>query len=383
MKNYQNEVVTMRKGDIPSGIWILRRLKAGAAVAVFVVLSLFVLNLNPVQAQDQIPVDVGTVDTVFYHNHSMGYWFTSPSCFIISGFRLPTAGLTLSQTLEVLRFDSIPPNYESFTDNFESLHYIQVNGDSSVVGVDIAISAGDLVGILGSHGNGEFSSFYHAGDYNTTIAGSSVTLRKISFPGNVSLDEAFEVSADSTETAHFQVVELYYDTGITASFTSIVFNDTSFVGDSAIFTNTTTLGTDYLWDFGDGNTSTLTNPTHLYSGPGNYTVTLTVTNDCFSDVATQTITIVGVEDNNSLFPAIKIFPSITNDLLVVEVTSKYNELLHLQLSNVLGQLIYHESFQDSNRFVRKELSLDGKPKGVYFVKVTLESGTVTKRVILE
>jgi len=77
-------------------------------------------------AQAQIPVDVGTVDTVFYDENSMGYWFTAPSCFIISGFHIPSAGLTLSQTLEVLLFDSIPPNYEAFTNNFESLGYIQV-----------------------------------------------------------------------------------------------------------------------------------------------------------------------------------------------------------------------------------------------------------------
>ncbi len=44
------------------------------------------------------------------------------------------------------------------------------------------------------------------------------------------------------------------------------------------FTNTSTDGESFLWDFGDGNTSTEESPTHVYETPGVYTVTLEVTN---------------------------------------------------------------------------------------------------------
>ena len=44
------------------------------------------------------------------------------------------------------------------------------------------------------------------------------------------------------------------------------------------FTNTSTDGETYLWDFGDGNTSTDESPTHVYATPDVYTVTLEVTN---------------------------------------------------------------------------------------------------------
>ena len=44
------------------------------------------------------------------------------------------------------------------------------------------------------------------------------------------------------------------------------------------FTNTSTDGESYTWDFGDGNTSTDESPTHVYAEPNTYTVTMEVTN---------------------------------------------------------------------------------------------------------
>lgn len=55
--------------------------------------------------------------------------------------------------------------------------------------------------------------------------------------------------------------------------------DTVCVNGPVTFTNTSSGGSVYLWDFGDGTTSSLaTPPAHSYSLPGNYTVTLTAAN---------------------------------------------------------------------------------------------------------
>jgi len=64
-------------------------------------------------------------------------------------------------------------------------------------------------------------------------------------------------------------------------------------GLSAIFTNTSTNATTYLWDFGDGNTSTMTSPTHTYAIVGTFTVTLTATSSCGSITSTQQVVIGG------------------------------------------------------------------------------------------
>lgn len=57
------------------------------------------------------------------------------------------------------------------------------------------------------------------------------------------------------------------------------------------FTNTTTNGGTYIWDFGDGNTSLLTTPSHSYAAPGVYTVCLIALNSCGNDTVCQTLNV--------------------------------------------------------------------------------------------
>lgn len=65
------------------------------------------------------------------------------------------------------------------------------------------------------------------------------------------------------------------------------------VGDSTLFTNTTTGNViTWNWNFGDATSGSTQQPNHLYSGAGTYTVTLTATNNAgCSSFATQTVTV--------------------------------------------------------------------------------------------
>ena len=48
------------------------------------------------------------------------------------------------------------------------------------------------------------------------------------------------------------------------------------VGDTITFKNCSMDGSEYLWDFEDGNTSTEVNPIHAYESAGEYSVLLQV-----------------------------------------------------------------------------------------------------------
>ncbi|MBL0102949.1 MAG: PKD domain-containing protein [Bacteroidetes bacterium] len=61
------------------------------------------------------------------------------------------------------------------------------------------------------------------------------------------------------------------------------------VGDVVTFTNTSTIGLTYNWDFGDGTNSAVYSPTHSYAVGGTYNVTLTVTSPagCIQTITQQ------------------------------------------------------------------------------------------------
>lgn len=100
----------------------------------------------------------------------------------------------------------------------------------------------------------------------------------------------FEISLVLTNPAGSETLTQSIDIGEapTASYTSTSDQMTT------MFTNTSTGGDTYAWDFGDGNTSTEQNPTHTYSMEGMFEVTLNVTNECGQSDFTQSISAYAV-----------------------------------------------------------------------------------------
>ncbi|MBW7936817.1 MAG: PKD domain-containing protein, partial [Flavobacteriales bacterium] len=123
----------------------------------------------------------------------------------------------------------------------------------------------------------------------------------------------------------------------TASFTST----TSFF--TAIFTNNSSNGSSYLWDFGDGHTSTDVNPTHVYDNEGSFTVTLTVTNDCGSTSTTAQTVVISVphnsiEDENA--QKLSVYPNPTDAISRISFEFTGSEMVYLSVIDLSGKTIW-------------------------------------------
>lgn len=76
---------------------------------------------------------------------------------------------------------------------------------------------------------------------------------------------------------------------------------------NATFSDSSSGGIAWLWDFGDGASSTVQNPSHGYASFGNYTVCLTVTNSCGSDSTCKSVSVfcptpqAGFADSTALY----------------------------------------------------------------------------------
>lgn len=169
-----------------------------------------------------------------------------------------------------------------------------------------------------------------------------------------------------------------YDPPI-AAFTASVYGDTVVVADASV--PTSGVIATWYWDFGDGGTSSLQQPTHIYSVNGTYTICLIVTSNygC-KDTACKTITISSASVNEiDISSLVIISPNPTNGEF--RVSSPEYKIQDIEIYNLIGEKLFSV---DPNNILRAQESIINlvTPNGFYFLKIKMEVGTATKKIII-
>jgi subtilisin family serine protease len=116
-----------------------------------------------------------------------GFWFEAPTNFRITGLRVPDESGNGKQNVEVVRFNNQtpPPVYSSTTNNFVSLMRLVNEQSGNILSVNIPVSTGDVIGILGAAGTSTMHNSYGLGDFISNIGGYSVTLKRLGMQYNL------------------------------------------------------------------------------------------------------------------------------------------------------------------------------------------------------
>ena len=177
--------------------------------------------------------------------------------------------------------------------------------------------------------------------------------------------------------------------------------DFSFIPTSTglILTNSSTDNPNsYSWDFDNGQTSSAASstsgvPTYSVNDPNypSYNVCLTVRNR-FNDApfnkpastVCKTVELsVGIADRNDLNAAVDIFPNPTNGMLNVEISETSASNLTVEVTNVLGAVIASQGLSKVNSNETVTFNLEGNAAGIYFVNISSDNATISKRVIMK
>ncbi len=146
------------------------------------------------------------------------------------------------------------------------------------------------------------------------------------------------------------------------------------------FTNTSTGGASYSWNFGDGATSAETNPVHVYGALGVYNVTLTVSNGCGSDFYSATISVANsIED--ILAGSTSVYPNPTSGKTVVSMDFEAVYNVRMEVVNSLGQIVW-SAIPGSIQNDTWELDLAPYADGVYTLRVYAGESQFSKPIIL-
>jgi PKD repeat protein len=148
------------------------------------------------------------------------------------------------------------------------------------------------------------------------------------------------------------------------------------------FNNTSTSGTNFLWDFGGGNTSTQEHPEFTYSFDGIYPITLIVSNSCGSDTLMTTIEVFKLSAGNiALENSIHVYPNPFHESFQVNFDeSLIKKNMNISIFNLLGQKVYthYLTEQASNTFL---IEFNNKAQGVYMLQICNNGSCISKRLI--
>jgi hypothetical protein len=157
-------------------------------------------------------LDISTHDTV-HLDSARGFTFTAPANMVITRLRVPVEAQTTPdvQTIEVVRFLSPVPVYPSTSISHISLgRYAARPGGEAWVTVDIPVTAGSIIGVIGMRGdNASVSGSYALNNtYATSFFGISTTLYRLGTLGSMVDAGVTDLFTESTNP--FGRVELTY-----------------------------------------------------------------------------------------------------------------------------------------------------------------------------
>lgn len=145
-------------------------------------------------------------------------------------------------------------------------------------------------------------------------------------------------------------------------------------GNTYTFTDTTIGGTQWFWDFGDGNSSSNQNPVYTYSTPGSYTVTFIVTGPCKTDtiivpIEVYPLGIQSLQSNHSFY----CYPNPSNDQIQIHANT---EILSVTIYDLNGRRVMEIMNNKKNDLMHADVS--GLPHGMYQVKAVMKDESVLK-----
>ena len=161
-------------------------------------------------------LDVGPAGTTYTDNNgTRGYWYTAPIDHTITQLRVPNV-TTAPQNIQVVSFDgnTPPPNYPSSTTTHTTLFYTNSGpSGNDWIPVNIPVTAGTVIGILGARGTATMNNAYGTGfPYSSTMGGSPVTLTRLIYQANLNSSPAGSLSDGGI--AALSRIEMQYTVGV-------------------------------------------------------------------------------------------------------------------------------------------------------------------------
>ena len=176
-----------------------------------ILLPLFILFFSlPITSQTLMPLPAHGSN---YSGSARGFWFTAPCDFVITGLRVPSQSGTGLQYIHLMKLSVPAPAYPATTTPSPTLIFINGATNGVIQQVNIPVTTGDHIGILGTAGTSN-SYATPSGPFSSSINGFPVTITRFLFQGNLTSGPATAVSQEVS--GPISRVEIYWELPVTS-----------------------------------------------------------------------------------------------------------------------------------------------------------------------
>ena len=78
-----------------------------------------------------------------------------------------------------------------------------------------------------------------------------------------------------------------------------------------------------------------------------------------------------------------VYPNPTDDVFNVSFVSEEIQTLSIRILNIVGEVVYTENLEHFVGEYTKQISIGDNSRGVYFLEITDNQGTINKKLILQ
>lgn len=78
-----------------------------------------------------------------------------------------------------------------------------------------------------------------------------------------------------------------------------------------------------------------------------------------------------------------IYPNPSRDVFNISFSSEDYQLITVRVVSVIGKELFKETLVEFNGVYSKELDLSDMPKGVYFLELSSEKGSMNSKIVLQ
>lgn len=151
-------------------------------------------------------------------------------------------------------------------------------------------------------------------------------------------------------------------------------------GLAVAFTNTSVGGTNYIWNFDDGEISSDFNPIHIYDEGGIYSVTLNaIEANCAAAISYEVFVDIQSSTDEEWLENILLFPNPTSGELYIQLPFSPAANGELNLKNINGQILRSEKIMNQ----KHRINISEFSSGIYFLEIISGGNVGVFRVVRE